>query len=62
MTITTHYVNIALGCFFSGANQVRWWRLEYLMFFFALWVDWLIDFFEEREKAMCQLVGGQQKM
>ena len=26
--------------------------------FFALWVDWLIDFFEEREKAMCQLVGG----
>ena len=30
--------------------------------FFALCVDWLIDFFEEREKAMCQLVGGQQKM
>ena len=23
--------------------------------FFASWVDWLIDFFEEREKAMCQL-------
>jgi len=23
--------------------------------FFALWVDWLIDFFEEREKAMCQI-------
>jgi len=23
--------------------------------FFCLWVDWLIDFFEEREKAMCQL-------
>ena len=24
---------IALSCFFSGANQVRWWRLEYLMSF-----------------------------
>ena len=23
--------------------------------FFALRVDWLFDFFEEREKAMCQL-------
>ena len=24
---------LALSCFFSGANQVRWWRLEYLMSF-----------------------------
>ena len=30
--------------------------------FFALWVDWLIDFFEVREKAMCQIVGGLQKV
>ena len=27
-TITTCYVYIALGCFFSGASAARWWRLE----------------------------------
>lgn len=27
-TITTCYVYIALGCFFSGASVARWWRLE----------------------------------
>ena len=30
--------------------------------FFALRVDWLFDFFEERKKAMCQLAGGLQKV
>ena len=29
---------------------------------FAMRVDWLIDFFEEREKAMCQIVRGLQKV
>ena len=52
MTITTHYVNIALGCFFSGANQVRWWRLEYLMFFLPCgWIGLLI--FSRNEKKQC---------
>ncbi|MFZ4726264.1 MAG: hypothetical protein ACOYMD_12555, partial [Paludibacter sp.] len=26
-----------------------------LISFLLLWVDWLIDFFEEREKVMCQM-------
>ena len=30
--------------------------------FLLLCVDWLIDFFEEREKAMCQIVRGLQKV
>ena len=30
--------------------------------FFALWVDWLIGFFEVREKEICQIVGGLQKV
>jgi hypothetical protein len=29
--------------------------------FFCLWVDWLIDFFEEREKAMCQMCEDCKK-
>ena len=33
MTITTCYVKLLWVGFFSGANQVRWWRLEYLMSF-----------------------------
>jgi len=45
---------IALSCFFSGASAARWWGLECKRLF-CLWVDWLIDFFEEREKAMCQM-------
>ena len=52
MTITTHYVNIALGCFFFCVNQVRWWRLEYLMFFFPCgWIGLLI--FLRNEKKQC---------
>ena len=28
---------------------------------FCLYVDWLIDFFEEREKAMCQMCEDCKK-
>ena len=31
--LTTCYVKLLWVGFFSGANQVRWWRLEYLMSF-----------------------------
>ena len=51
---------IALSCCFSGASAARWWRLECKRLF-CLWVDWLIDFFEEREKAMCQMCVGCKK-
>jgi len=47
---------IASGCFFLAQVQHGGggWSANV---FFASWVDWLIDFFEEREKAMCQIVG-----
>jgi len=45
---------IASSCFFSGASAARWWRLECKRLF-CLCEDWLIDLFEEREKAMCQM-------
>jgi len=51
----------SFGLFFSGASAARWWRLECKRLS-CLWVDWLIDFFEEREKAMCQIVCGLQKV
>jgi len=45
---------IALSCFFLAQVQHGGggWSANV---FFALWVDWLIAFFEEREKAMCQV-------
>jgi len=40
--------------FFSGASVHGGggWNAQRL---FCLWVDWLIDFFEVREKTMCQM-------
>jgi hypothetical protein len=52
---------IASGCFFLAQVQHGGggWSANV---FFASWVDWLIDFSEEREKAMCQNVRGLQKV
>ena len=52
---------LALSCFFSGANQVRWWRLEYLMSFFpvaglAYWFFW------GTRKSNVPIVGWLQKV
>lgn len=41
---------ICFGLFFYG-----------VFFCFLAGLIWLIDFFEEREKAMCQNEGGLQK-
>ena len=57
--LTTCYVNIALRCFFSGANQVRWWwsrcnrdKSPYLMSFLPCgWIGSLI--FLRNEKKQC---------
>ena len=53
---------IALGWFFSGANQVRWWRLEYLMSFLPCgWIGSLL--FMRNEKKQCaNFVRGLQKV
>ena len=52
MTITTCYVKLLWVGFFSGANQVRWWRLEYLMSFLPCgWIGLLI--FLRNEKKQC---------
>ena len=41
---------LALGCFFSGANQVRWWWLEYLMSFLPCgWIGSLIFLRNEKK-------------
>ena len=53
---------IALGWFFLWRKSGTVVAVGVPDVFFALRVDWLIDFFEEREKAMCQLVGGLQKV
>jgi hypothetical protein len=44
----------ALSCFFLAQVQQGGggWSANV---FFALCMNWLIDFFEEREKAMCQM-------
>ena len=52
---------LALSCFFSGANQVRWWRLEYLMSFLpvaglAYWFFW------GTRKSNVPIVGWLQKV
>ena len=49
---------LSFGLFFSGASAARWWRLECKRLF-CLYVDWLIDFFEEREKqcAKCARIA-----
>ena len=61
MTINYLLCIIASGCFFLAQVQHGGggWSANV---FFASWVDWLIDFFEEREKAMCQIVCGLQKV
>ena len=46
---------IALGWFFLWRKSGTVVAVGVPDVFFALWVNWLIDFFEEREKAMCQL-------
>ena len=53
---------IALGWFFLWRKSGTVVAVGVPDVFFALWVDWLIDFFEERKKAMCQLAGGLQKV
>ena len=53
---------IALGWFFLWRKSGTVVAVGVPDVFFALRVDWLIDFFEERKKTMCQLAGGLQKV
>ena len=53
---------IALGWFFLWRKSGTVVAVGVPDVLFALWVDWLIDFFEERKKTMCQLAGGLQKV
>jgi hypothetical protein len=61
MTINYLLCIIALSCFFL-AQACMVVAVGMHSVFLLLWVDWLIDFLEEREKEMCQIVGGLQKV
>ena len=61
MTINYMLCKIALGWFFLWRKSGTVVAVGVPDVFFALRVDWLFDFFEERKKAMCQLCAWTAK-